>query len=61
MKRKYGEQAACKYCSQDIEFHGREHGWIDRGGNRQCCPFERHGDIVKPKTKHAPVGAKDWL
>ena len=61
MKRKYGEQAACKYCGQDIEFHGRATGWIDRGANRQCCAYEKRGEIVKPKTKHAPVGSTDWL
>ena len=55
-KTKFGEHAACKYCGQDIEFHGRPHGWIDRGGNRDCVPFfdRKSGEIVKPKTKHAP-------
>lgn len=53
---KYGEQAACKYCGQDIEFHGRQHGWIDRGGNRACVPYTdpKTREIVEPKTKHAP-------
>lgn len=56
MRTKFGEHAACKYCGQDIEFHGRAHGWADRGGNRQCVPFvdPKTREIVKPKTKHAP-------
>lgn len=35
-KRRYGDQRACKYCGFDIEWHGREHGWHDRGGNIWC-------------------------
>jgi hypothetical protein len=61
VKRKYGEQCACKYCGHDIEFHGRKVGWIDRGAGRQCLPFLRRGEVVRPKTKHTAVGAKDWL
>ena len=60
MKHKYGEQTTCKYCGQDIENHGRRQ-WIDRGGNRKCCAFEKNGEIVMPKTKHAPLGKNDWL
>lgn len=54
--KKIGERAACRYCGQEIEWQGREHGWRDRGGNRQCVPFtdRKVGEIVKPKTKHAP-------
>lgn len=51
---RYGEQAACKYCSQDIEFVGGNRNWRDRGGNRECCPFIKAGEIVRPKTRHAP-------
>lgn len=61
MKRKYGEQTACKYCQQDIEWQGRAHGWTDRGGNRGCCPFIKAGEVVKPKTKHAAIGPRGWL
>lgn len=32
----YGERAACKHCGDDIEYHGREYGWSDRGGNYSC-------------------------
>lgn len=56
MKNKYGTHSACKYCGQDIEFCGRVHGWLDRGNNRQCVPYidRKIGEVVKPKTKHAP-------
>ena len=53
-KSKYGNMASCKYCDQDIQFNGKLFGWLDRGGNRSCCPFVKNGEIVKPKTKHAP-------
>lgn len=49
-----GTQCACKYCGQDIEFHGRSVGWIDRGAGRTCLPFTRKGETVRPTTKHAP-------
>ena len=54
MKTKYGEQTSCRYCGQDIEFHGKKIGWIDRGANRGCCAYIKNGEIVRPKTKHAP-------
>lgn len=53
MQAKYGYRAVCKYCGQDIEFHGKAFGWIDRGGNRNCCQFIKNGEVVSPKTKHA--------
>jgi hypothetical protein len=52
-----GMQCACKHCDQDIENHGARK-WLDRGGNRACCPVIRKGEIVKPKTKHAPYTPK---
>jgi hypothetical protein len=55
---KHGDQATCKYCGQDIEFHGRKHGWVDRGNNRQCCPHIKNGEIINPKTKHAKEAEK---
>lgn len=39
----YGRQDACARCGQDIEWHGREHGWQDRGGSNHCGPYERRG------------------
>lgn len=55
-KSKIGQRSVCRYCGQDIEFHGRNPGWIDRGANRGCSPFidNKAGVIVRPKTKHAP-------
>ena len=62
MKRKFGEQTSCHRCGQDIEFHGREHGWIDRGGNRKCPAYIKAGEVVKPNgLKHGPVMARHWL
>jgi len=61
MRRKIGDQTACKYCGHDIEWHGRAVGWIDRGSGRGCLPFEKRGEIMKPKTKHAAIGPRDWL
>lgn len=52
MKRErlqYGRQDACTRCGHDIEWHGREHGWIDRGGGRECLPFEHSGHIIIPR------------
>ena len=52
---KYGAQGLCTRCRQDIEFHGRKAGWIDRGGNRQCTAIEvKPWEFVKPPrgTKH---------
>ena len=55
ISKSYGMHAACKYCQQDIEFHGRATGWIDRGGNRSCVPYTdpKTREIVRPKTRHA--------
>lgn len=55
-RRQYGDRDACRYCGQDIEWHGREVGWIDRGSGRGCCPYEdrKRCVMVYPKTKHAP-------
>ena len=61
MKRKYGDQRACKFCGHDIEWHGRAHGWIDRGAGRGCLPFIERGEVIRPKTKHAAIGERDWL
>lgn len=50
----FGRQTSCRYCGHDIENHGRRQ-WIDRGTGRQCLPYKgRDGEIVQPKTKHAP-------
>lgn len=51
-KRQYGEHRACTRCGQDIEWHGRAHGWTDRGAGRECLPFIVKGEIVRPKGKH---------
>ena len=62
MKRKFGERASCQRCGQDIEWRGRERGWLDRGANRQCVPYQRGGEIVTPKgLKHGPVMPRHWL
>jgi hypothetical protein len=38
-KRKYGDMSGCALCDQDIQWMGREHGWRDRGNNRECVPY----------------------
>ncbi len=55
-RRKYGDRDCCKLCGQDIEWHGRKHNWIDRGGNRSCVPYKYKGEIVTPpeSAKHKP-------
>ena len=35
-KRHYGDQRACGTCEADIEWHGQEHGWLDRGSATFC-------------------------
>lgn len=53
MRRKYGDQEGCSRCGQDIEWHGRKHGWVDRGGNRECPPYIKDGEVTTPKNvKH---------
>ena len=56
-KRKYGDQRACRTCGTDVEWHGRDIGWIDRGGNRSCAVYETKEGFVYPKTKHAVSGS----
>jgi len=55
-RRKFGEHRSCKKCEADIEFHGRETGWLDRGGNTSCgVYYDRHKqEFVRPTGKHAP-------
>jgi hypothetical protein len=56
-KRKYGDREACGCCGQDIEWHGRAHGWIDRGGNRSCVARVERGEVIQPPkgAKHRPA------
>ena len=54
---KYGDHDGCKRCGLDIEWWGRKHGWVDRGGNRACVPYEDNkGELVRPpkNAKHKP-------
>ena len=51
-RRRYGEQTACTRCEHDIEWHGRAHGWLDRGAGTTCLPFIKRGEIIRPKGKH---------
>ena len=60
-RRKIGDRDACRYCGQDIEWHGRGHGWVDRGNNRGCVPFQKGDALIYPKTKHAPPLSADAL
>lgn len=53
---KLGAMAACKHCSQDIQYMGVENDWRDRGNNRRCCVFvTKDGRTIRPKTLHAPI------
>ena len=49
--RNYGEQTACTRCGHDIEWHGRAHGWLDRGAGREC--LQQTGAAVIYLTLHA--------
>ena len=57
-KLRDGMQSTCKCCGQDIEFHGKRIGWIDRWADRFCqlVPDNIAG-WVKPrrKTLHRPA------
>jgi len=55
-KRKHGDHEVCGCCGQDIEWHGRAHGWIDRGGNRPCVSYFVKGELYDPPkgAKHRP-------
>jgi len=49
-KLRHGERANCARCGQDLEWVGY---WWDRGGNRECPPYQRRGEIVTLKgLKH---------
>ena len=58
---KYGTAAACTRCGQDIQWMGRAHGWRDRGGNQQCVPFVRCGEVMRPRAglKHTVRQVKE--
>jgi len=61
-KRKYGDRDACRLCGQDIEWHGKAHGWLDRGGNRQCVAyFATDGEIVQPPKTAKHVSQSEVL
>ena len=54
---KIGERSVCERCGQDIEWHGRNYGWRDRGNNRECPPYpNKDGEIVRPSDflRHYP-------
>jgi hypothetical protein len=51
-RKRFGERQICKRCEQDIEWHGRNFGWIDRGAGRSCLPYIRRGEVVRPQGKH---------
>lgn len=57
-ERPIGTRASCATCGQDIEWHGSS-DWLDRGGNRQCVPYEDRGEVVVPPrgSQHSP---EDW-
>lgn len=52
MRRKIGNRECCQRCGQDIEWHGRAHGWLDRGAGEECLPFIHKGEVVRPRGKH---------
>ena len=35
-RRRYGDQRSCGTCQADIEWHGRDTGWMDRGSVTFC-------------------------
>ena len=59
-RAKLGDRQACATCGLDIEYHGKAHGWIDRGGNTRCdqgggAKWDGDGVPVEmPHRKHAP-------
>jgi hypothetical protein len=59
-RRQYGDQRACGTCETDIEWHGRDVGWMDRGGNTFCDTSgqgwaDRDGVTQSyPHRKHRP-------
>ncbi len=60
-RRRYGDQRACSRCGTDVEWHGREHGWLDRGSGTRCGPYQpvHGGDFVYPKGKHTVPADKE--
>jgi hypothetical protein len=55
MRRRYGQQEACRICGQDIEWSGAKKGWTDRGGSRGCAVYTGPDhEFVYPTSKHEP-------
>lgn len=64
--RQYGDREACGRCGFDIEWHGRAHGWRDRGGWDQCAEsgaaqWDEDGVPIPfpPGRKHNPRARRD--
>lgn len=57
LTHQYGDQRACRRCGLDIEWHGADVGWLDRGASTYCGPYlNRAGETVWPEEgqKHRP-------
>lgn len=58
-RARFGDQRVCATCGLDIEFHGSQEGWVDRGGNHHCdtgggAKYDQDGCPVKlPHRKHS--------
>lgn len=60
-RRRIGEQTACANCGQDIEWHGKTHGWRDRGNGTEYLPYVERGEIVHPiQGEHSPKKRSGW-
>jgi hypothetical protein len=54
-RRQYGDRRACDRCGSDIEWHGRAHGWRDRGGARLCSDSGQARTLDNGTTISYPV------
>lgn len=58
---RFGDQTSCRTCGSDIEYHGGQDGWIDRGSNTHCdesgaAQWDQDGvPIPLPHQKHQPT------
>lgn len=51
LRRKFGDQRACVKCGQDIEWHGRKAGWLDRGSGVDCLLWLANPGKHKPASE----------
>lgn len=53
MRRKFGDREICSRCKLEVEWHGRDHGWLDRGASTTCPQQYLNGKPVGGIMPHS--------